>query len=70
VQLAVIIREQIDSGEILERRPIPSKKRLQQDYGVAQGTVERALDVLREQGYLKTVVGRGLFVTPADSRKR
>jgi GntR family transcriptional regulator len=69
VQLADILRGQIDRGEIPERRPIPSKKRLQQEHGIAQGTVERALDVLREAGYIRTVTGRGLYVVPAAERR-
>lgn len=40
-----------------------------QEYGVAGGTVERALDELRAVGYLKTVLGRGLYVVPAEDRK-
>jgi GntR family transcriptional regulator len=67
-QLAAILREQIDSGLIPPRRPIPSKRALVEEYGVAPGTVERALDVLREAGYLKTVIGRGLYVVPEQDR--
>jgi DNA-binding GntR family transcriptional regulator len=52
-QLARILREQIDSGQIPPRHAIPSK---------------RALDELRADGYLKTVLGRGLYVVPADER--
>jgi DNA-binding GntR family transcriptional regulator len=41
-----------------------------QQYGVAKGTAERALDVLRADGYLVTVIGRGLFVVPPEDRAR
>jgi DNA-binding GntR family transcriptional regulator len=41
---------------------------MMQEYGVAAGTVERALDELRADGYLKTVLGRGLYVVPVDER--
>ena len=67
-QLAAILREQIDSGQIPPRRAIPSKKMLVQTYGVAPGTVERALGVLKQAGYLKTVLGRGLYVVAAEDR--
>jgi DNA-binding GntR family transcriptional regulator len=70
VQLADLLRGQIDRGEIPDRRPIPSKKALVQEYGIAQGTVERALTVLKEQGYIRTVLGRGMYVVPAAERKR
>jgi DNA-binding GntR family transcriptional regulator len=69
VQLADLLRERIDRGEIAERRPIPSKKTLIQEFGIAQGTVERALAVLKAEGYLKTVIGRGMYVVPAAERK-
>jgi DNA-binding transcriptional regulator YhcF (GntR family) len=48
LQLAGILRGQIERGE-LERR-VPSVKTLTQQYGVAQGTAERALAVLRGEG--------------------
>ena len=66
LQLAAILRGQIESGE-LERR-VPSVKTLTQQYGVAQGTAERALAVLREEGLIRSRMGRGHFVVPADER--
>jgi DNA-binding GntR family transcriptional regulator len=68
LQLASILREQIDSGQIPPRHAIPSKRTMMQEYGVAAGTVERALGELRADGYLKTVRGRGLYVVPAGER--
>ena len=41
---------------------------LVQQYGTVPGTVERAVDVLKAEGYLKTVLGRGLFVTEPGER--
>jgi Bacterial regulatory proteins, gntR family len=52
-----------------QRRPVPSKKTLVQAYGVAPGTVERALAILKAEGLLKTVMGRGLYVVPEDERR-
>jgi GntR family transcriptional regulator len=66
-QLADALRRQIDSGEIPVHRPIPSKKTLVQQYGVAPGTVERALDVLKAEGLLESVQGKGLYVTPRSA---
>ncbi|HUZ37795.1 MAG TPA: GntR family transcriptional regulator [Streptosporangiaceae bacterium] len=66
LQLAAILRGQITSGE-LERR-VPSVKSLTQEYGVAQGTAERALAVLREEGLIRSRMGRGHFVVPAAER--
>ncbi len=69
-QLAAILREKIDSGEIPPRRAIPSKRLLSEEYQVSPGTVERAVQALRAEGYLKTVMGRGLFVRPLEERQR
>ena len=59
-QLAGILRDRIASGEIAGR--MPSEKTLTQEYGVAQGTVRRALDLLREEGVIVTLQGVGSFV--------
>jgi GntR family transcriptional regulator len=69
-QLAAILREQIDRGEFPPDRPIPTKKALQETYGVSQGTAERAVDVLREEGLVETSFGRGVFVVPEEQRHR
>lgn len=67
LQLAAILRAQIERGE-LERR-IPSVKTLTQQYGIAQGTAERALTVLREEGLIRSRMGRGHFVVPPGERQ-
>jgi DNA-binding GntR family transcriptional regulator len=67
-QLAAILRARIDSGEFPPRRAIPSKKTIMQEYGVALGTVDKALDLLRADGYLVTVKGLGLFFTEVSQR--
>ena len=66
LQLAAILRGQIASGK-LERR-VPSVKTLTEEYGVAQGTAERALAVLREEGLIRSRMGRGHFVVPQAQR--
>ena len=67
LQLAGILRSQIEAGA-LERR-VPSVKTLTQQYGVAQGTAERALAVLRAGGLIRSRQGRGHFVVPEDERR-
>jgi len=63
LQLARILREMITSGQIAPRQPMPSIKTLTQEYGVAKGTAEKALRVLRTEGLVVTVPGRGIYVT-------
>jgi GntR family transcriptional regulator len=60
VQLAAILRGQIGRGELSGR--LPSVKDLQQQYGVAQGTAERAFALLRDEGLVISGQGRGHFV--------
>jgi len=66
LQLAAILRGQIKRGELAPRRPLPSINRLAQEYGIARGSVEKALRVLRDEGIVRTVIGRGVYVVPQD----
>ena len=59
-QLAAILRGQIERGELTGR--VPSVKTIAQQYEVAQGTAERALAMLRQEGILRSAMGRGHFV--------
>lgn len=68
VQLAGILRGQIERGELAPRRPVPSKRTLTQEYGIAGGTVDRAMGLLRAEGLIKTVPGKGLYVTAPEER--
>jgi GntR family transcriptional regulator len=61
-QLASILREQIESGELAADQPVPSEATLVQRYGVARGTVRRAIEVLRDEDLVVTVQGRGTYV--------
>ena len=63
IQLADILRARIASGELAPRRPVPSKRSLQQEYGVAGGTIDKAMAILRDEGLIRTVIGRGIYVT-------
>ena len=68
-QLAAILRGMIDSGEIQPGRRLPSKRALEQQYGVSQNTTERALALLKDEGLIETSMGRGLFVTRPEDRR-
>ena len=69
IQLAGILRERIRSGDLAPRRPVPSKRSLQQQYGVAGGTIDKAIAILRDEGLVRTVIGRGIYVTRLDERQ-
>lgn len=61
-QLADLLRQQIESGQLLPNRPVPSETTLQQEYGVSRDTVRHALEILREAGLVVTVRGKGTYV--------
>ena len=66
VQVANILRSRIESGRLQPDRPVPSEAQLQQEFGVARGTARKAIALLREQGLVVTVKGRGSYVTPSQ----
>jgi GntR family transcriptional regulator len=66
LQLAGILRDQIGRGELTSR--VPSLKTLSQEHGVSHVTAEKALAVLKEEGIVRSVIGRGTYVVPASER--
>ena len=62
VQLADDLARRIGSGELTGR--LPSERDLASEYGVAYGTVRRAMEVLRDRGLVQSVHGRGTFIKP------
>ena len=61
-QLADILREMITSGELQPRSALPSESYLQQEQGIARGTVRTAIGILRDEGLVVSISGRGTFV--------
>jgi GntR family transcriptional regulator len=64
-QLATILREGIASGRYPSGRMLPSARSLSQEHGVSVGSVKKAIEVLKSEGLVRTVIGRGIFVTRA-----
>lgn len=61
VQVAGLIRARIERGELTSR--VPSLRTIAQEYGVSHITAEKAVDALRSEGLVITVVGKGTFVS-------
>jgi DNA-binding GntR family transcriptional regulator len=59
-QLAAIIRRKIESGQFSGR--LPSVRTLTETYGVGHVTATNALTVLKDEGLVYPVQGRGWFV--------
>lgn len=61
-QLAAILREGIESGRYPAGRMLPSARSLSQEHGVSVNSVKRAVELLKDEGLVRTVIGRGIFV--------
>jgi GntR family transcriptional regulator len=68
LQLAAILRVEIERGVLAADRPLPSYTTLMQEHGVARGTAAKAVQVLVGEGLVKIVPGRGAYVTRLDER--
>jgi DNA-binding GntR family transcriptional regulator len=66
-QIANELRRAIQAAEYEAGQRLPSNRDLATAYGVAPMTVSQAFRVLREEGLVKTVQGRGVFVRGAGS---
>ncbi|MEU2206948.1 GntR family transcriptional regulator [Streptomyces hygroscopicus] len=61
-QAAEAIRSDIKAGKIKPGEQLPSHRELQERFGIANMTARSALRVLREEGLIYTVQGRGSYV--------
>lgn len=61
-QVAAILRRRIRAGEIPPGRVIPSEPQLEQELGIARGTIRKGIALLRSEGLVVTVQGRGTYV--------
>jgi DNA-binding GntR family transcriptional regulator len=65
-QIAGWLRAGIEAGQWQPGRAIPSLQELVRETGAAVETIRRAVKVLRDEGLVYTVPGRGTFVTRRD----
>jgi DNA-binding GntR family transcriptional regulator len=63
VQLADILRRGIEDGTYPPDRALPSIRTMQQTFGIADGTIQKALAILKAEGLVRSVQGRGVYVT-------
>jgi DNA-binding GntR family transcriptional regulator len=67
VQVATDLETDIDTGKLAPDTRLPNETELSEQYGVSRVTVRRAIALLREQGKVVTVHGRGTYVAkPLD----
>jgi DNA-binding GntR family transcriptional regulator len=65
-QLANILRARISAGELPPGRALPSETSLTQEHGIARETARKAVRVLRDEGLVIVVQGRGAYVKPSS----
>ncbi len=65
-QIKIQIINQIMSGELNEGDIIPSIRSLALDIKISVMTIKKAYDELEEEGYIKSVQGKGTFVAPKN----
>ncbi|MFD5702153.1 GntR family transcriptional regulator [Streptomyces lasiicapitis] len=62
IQAAEAIRRDITEGRLKPGDKLPSARALQDGYGVASSTVQNALRLLKSEGLIYSVQGRGSYV--------
>ncbi|MCE5236658.1 MAG: GntR family transcriptional regulator [Clostridiaceae bacterium] len=62
IQLREVVRSKIDEGEYPPGTCIPSENQLSEAFGLNRISVRSALEALENEGLLKSVQGKGVFV--------
>ncbi len=65
-QITQAIKQAIFSNELKEEEMLPSVRGLANELKISFLTVKKAYDELEEEGFIKTVQGKGSFVTPKN----
>ncbi len=65
-QLVDQIKKDIIEGSLQENEALPSVRALSKELRISALTVKKAYDKLDEEGFVKTVHGKGTFVLPTD----
>jgi GntR family transcriptional regulator len=69
LQLATLFKGHISSGTWQARQQIPTVDDLSKEYGIAPGTISRALGLLEEEGLIQRFRAKGTFVTGVPHAK-
>jgi GntR family transcriptional regulator len=64
MEIADQLREEIRSGRLTPGARLPTSAELKREFGVAQQTIQNAIDQLRTEGLVVSVAGVGWFVAP------
>lgn len=70
VQTADALRKQIQDGRLAPGAKLPSARELQEQFGIANSTAQNALRLLKDEGLIYSVQGRGVFVRQLSPREQ
>jgi GntR family transcriptional regulator len=70
LQVASVLRRRVAEGYWHVGEKIATLEALEQEFGVARVTVRQAVELLQNDGILKSYQGRGTFVTKAPAPQR
>jgi len=62
IQVASVMRRRIETKQWLPGQKISTLVELEREFAVARVTIRQAIDILREEGLLRSQQGRGTFV--------
>ena len=65
-QIKTAIKQAIFSNELKEEDMLPSVRSMANDLKISFLTVKRAYDELEQEGYIKTIQGKGSFIAPKN----
>ena len=65
-QIKNSIKESICNNNLKEGEALPSVRSLATDLKISFLTVKRAYDELEEEGFIKTIPGKGSFIAPKN----
>ena len=65
-QIKKAIISQIIDGELESDEPLPSIRNLAKDISISVMTIKKAYDELESEGYIRTIQGKGSFVSPKN----
>lgn len=69
LRIAGEIRRRIASGELAPGAPVPSTRRITQEWGVAMATATKALAALNQEGLVRPVPGVGTVVAESGRQR-
>lgn len=68
-QITAQIKSLIVAGELVDEELLPSVRNLARQLHISVITVKRAYEDLQNEGFIKTVIGKGTFVIAQDNTK-